>query len=126
MFFFQRLHNQQVRSWSLLEVLEHARYAQCTDPRDKVHAPQALCLNTPAPIKIDYKLKSYLDVCKDVVRFCLTQCGSELSFLGYMVMEPPVTSTTDQKHTQQGVIMPTLVLDWSKQLSVKPVPKKCL
>lgn len=108
--------------WSFLHILQMFRHTECFDPRDKVYAP--LCLapdDVHQYITPDYGNKTILDVYTDVVRYCLTQPGHDLDFLGFAMHQKEAQAV----ETPQGVKsdLPSWVPNFSASLDLVPIPK---
>ena len=107
---------------SLLDTIQSFRDTQCFDPRDKVYAPLCLASDDARRFLIpDYATKTVLDVYIDVARYCLTQTGHTLDFLGYTMYQGDEQSA----ETPQGVrsTFPSWVPNFSASLKVTPIPK---
>ena len=107
---------------SFPDILQMFRYTECFDPRDKVYAP--LCLapdDARRYIRPDYATKTVSNVYTDVVRYCLTQPGHELDFLGHALYQEEAQAV----ETPQGVqsLLPSWVPNFSACLDIVPIPK---
>jgi hypothetical protein len=131
------------QSPSLLDFLNAFRGTQCFDPRDKVYAPLCLAPESAAlAIMPDCQAESVRDVYIDVVKYSLAQSGNELDFLGHTMFTgdgPPesrynpsirefVRFFTKTNQTQlaigpEGLEFPSWLPDWSKLLTLTPIPK---
>ena len=107
---------------SFLDILQSFRHTQCFDPRDKVYAPLCLASDDVRRFIIpDYATKTVLDVYTDVARYCLTQTGHTLDFLGYTMFQENVQSA----EIPQGVrsTCPSWVPNFATGLKITPIPK---
>ncbi|KAF4628507.1 hypothetical protein G7Y89_g9642 [Cudoniella acicularis] len=107
---------------SFLDSLRMFRHTECFDPRDKVYAP--LCL-APEDIRRnitpDYANTTVLDVYTNVIRYCLSQPGHNLDFLGYAMYQ----EETQTVETPKGIksVLPSWVSKFSARLDIVPIPK---
>ena len=112
----------QLISQPFLEILQSFRQTECFDLRDKVYAP--LCLaseDVRYSISPDYANKTVLDVYADVARYCLSQPGHSLDFLGYTMYQEQEQSAETSQGTRST--LPSWMPNFSDSLNLVPIPK---
>lgn len=116
-----RIRRAQERPLSLLELLQIFRRTECKDPRDKVYAPLGLAAESATSFIIPDYRKRIQEVYGDVVRYQLTQKGSEFDFFAYAtkLSQPARPPPADMAWSD----WPSWVPNWYQPVAIAPLSK---